>query len=120
MKSAALDLPIEVNASSNFETKFATFTLMVLGFELSDPEEIDKKVLDKEVELISEELKNSGKNEDLIKKISTGKINKFKEENSLLTQDWVMEPKKKVKEILSEINNSSLIIREFVRFKIGE
>ena len=42
MKSAALDLPIEVNASSNFETKFATFTLMVLGFELSDPEEIDK------------------------------------------------------------------------------
>ena len=84
------------------------------------PEEIDKKVLDKEVELISEELKNSGKNEDLIKKISTGKINKFKEENSLLTQDWVMEPKKKVKEILSEINNSSLIIREFVRFKIGE
>ncbi len=84
------------------------------------PEEIDKKVLDKEVELISEELKNSGKNEDLTKKISTGKINKFKEENSLLTQDWVMEPKKKVKEILSEINNSSLIIREFVRFKIGE
>ena len=84
------------------------------------PEEIDKKVLDKEVELISEELKNSGKNEDLIKKISTGKINKFKEENSLLTQNWVMEPKKKVNEILSEINNSSLIIREFVRFKIGE
>ena len=61
------------------------------------PEEIDKKVLDKEVELISEELKNSGKNEDLIKKISTGKINKFKEENSLLTQDWVMEPKKKLR-----------------------
>ena len=36
----------------------------------------------------------------LLKKISLGKINKFKEENSLMTQDWVMEPKKKVKDII--------------------
>ena len=56
---------------------------------------IDKEVLDKEQELISEELKNSGKPEEIAKKISIGKINKFKEENSLLSQEWVMEPKKK-------------------------
>ena len=82
--------------------------------------EIDKEILDKEQELIAEELKNSGKPEELAKKISLGKLNKFKEENSLMTQDWVMEPKKKVKDILSEINISSLKIKEFVRIKIGE
>ena len=83
-------------------------------------EGINKEILNKEQELITEELKNSGKKEDIVKKIALGKINKFKEDNSLMNQQWVMEPKKKVKEILSEINNSSLIIREFVRFKIGE
>ena len=56
----------------------------------------------------------------LQKKISLGKINKFKEENSLMLQNWVMEPKKKVRDILSEINIPSLKIKEFVRIKIGE
>ena len=59
-----------------------------------------KEIVEKEQELIAEELKNSGKPDDIAKKISSGKINKFKEENSLMTQDWVMEPKKKVKDII--------------------
>ena len=57
--------------------------------------EINKDIIDKEIELISEELKNSGKPDEIAKKISIGKINKFKEDNSLMTQNWVMEPKKK-------------------------
>ena len=85
-----------------------------------NPNEINQKLIDKEIELISEELKNSGKSEEIAKKISLGKINKFKEENSLLTQDWVMEPKKKVKDILSEINIPNLKIKQFTRIKIGE
>jgi len=81
---------------------------------------IDKAIIDKEQELITEELKNSGKPEDIAKKISLGKMNKFKEENALLTQAWVMEPKKKVKDILKELAISDLKIREFSRIKIGE
>ena len=81
---------------------------------------IDKKVLEKEQELVTEELKNSGKPEDIAKKISLGKMNKFKEENALLTQAWVMEPKKKVKEILKELSIADLKIKEFYRIKIGE
>ena len=46
---------------------------------------INRDILDKEVSLISEELKNTGKPDDIIKKIRIGKINKFKEENALLT-----------------------------------
>ena len=81
---------------------------------------IDKDILDKEQELVNEELKNSGKPEDIAKKISLGKMNKFKEENALLTQAWVMEPKKKVKDIIKELSINDLKIREFSRIKIGE
>ena len=66
------------------------------------------------------ELKNSGKPEDIAKKISLGKMNKFKEENSLLTQAWVMEPKKKVQDIVKELSIADLKIKEFYRIKIGE
>ena len=83
-------------------------------------ENIDKSVLDKEEQLIAEELKNSGKTEDIAKKISIGKLSKFKEENALMSQAWVMEPKKKVQEILKSINISNLNIKEFYRIKVGE
>ena len=85
-----------------------------------NPDSIDQKILDKEQKIISEELKNSGKNEEIVKKISIGKLNKFKEENSLMTQAWVMEPKKKVKDIIEELKISDLKIKEFLRIKIGE
>ena len=83
-------------------------------------EKINQKVLDKEQELISEELKNVDKPKEIIKKISLGKLNKFKDDNSLMTQDWVMDPKKKVKDILEELNVNDLKITEFYRLKIGE
>ncbi len=81
---------------------------------------IDKNIIDKEQVLVTEELKNSGKPEDIVKKISLGKMNKFKEENSLLTQAWVMEPKKKVKDVIKELAINDLKIKEFSRIKIGE
>ena len=80
---------------------------------------IDKKIIEKEQELVAEELKNSGKPEDIAKKISLGKMNKFKEDNALLTQPWVMEPKK-VKDIIKELSINDLKIKEFSRIKIGE
>ena len=82
--------------------------------------EIKPEIIEKEKELIEKELKNSGKPQEIAKKISAGKINKFIEENSLMTQDWVIEPKKKVKDIISEMNIPNLKIKEFIRIKIGE
>ncbi len=81
---------------------------------------IDKAIIEKEQELITEELKNSGKPDDIAKKISLGKMNKFKEENALMTQAWVMEPKKKVQDVLKELAVNDLKIKEFSRIKIGE
>ena len=91
----------------------------------SNPMVIEKKdikddVIEKEKEIIKEELKNLGKPAEIVEKISLGKINKFKEDNSLLTQDWVMDPKLKVKDVLSKVDSNSLKIKDFIRIKIGE
>ena len=115
----------------SLETKNSSGNLKIFGKQLSmhiaasnplalEANDINKDILDKEVFLISEELKNTGKPDEIIKKISIGKINKFKEENSLLTQPWVMEPKKKVKDILKELSINDLKIKDFYRLKIGE
>ena len=115
----------------SLETKDNSDTVKNFGKQLSmhiaasnplalDQNSIDQSIIDKEQELVTEELKNSGKPEEIAKKISLGKMNKFKEENALLTQAWVMEPKKKVQDIIKELSISDLKIKEFVRFKIGE
>ena len=115
----------------SLETKNSSDNLKTFGKQLSmhiaasnplalEANNINKEILKKEESLISEELKNTGKPEEIIKKISIGKINKFKEENALLTQSWVMEPKKKVKDILKELSINDLKIKDFYRLKIGE
>ena len=81
-----------------------------------DKNDLSKEIIDKELEIIKEELKNSGKKIDIIDKISQGKINKFISDNTLLNQIWIMDPKKKVKDILTKITK----ILDFVRFKVGE
>ena len=81
---------------------------------------IDKDILQKEQDLVTEELKSSGKPDAIVQKISLGKMNKFKEDNALLTQAWVMEPKKKVQDVVKDLNISDLKINDFYRIKIGE
>ena len=120
-----LGVIVSLNTSENSE-KLKTFGkqlsmhIAALNPLAINSDDIDPEIIKKEEELISEELKNSGKSDDIVKKISLGKINKFKEENSLLNQQWVMEPKKKVKDILQELNLSNIEIKEFYRIKIGE
>ena len=115
----------------SLQTKENSETIKTFGKQLSmhiaasnplalDSSLIEKAVLDKEQELITEELKSSGKPEEIAKKISLGKMNKFKEENALLTQAWGMEPKKKVQDVLKELAINDLKIKEFSRIKIGE
>ena len=82
--------------------------------------DIEQSLIDKEVNLIEEELKHSGKPEEIVKKISLGKLKKFKDENSLMTQEWVMDPKLKVKDVINNLEISNLSINNFIRLKIGE
>ena len=115
----------------SLETKDASDTIRSFGKQLAmhvaasnplalDSSSIDKSILKKEQDLIAEELKNSGKPDEIAQKISLGKINKFKEENALLSQAWVMEPKKKVQDIIKDLSISDLKVKDFYRLKIGE
>ena len=86
-----------------------------------DKNDLDSNLVNKEKEIITEELKNSGKDEKIAEKISLGKLNKFISDNTLLNQEWIMEPKKKVKDVIKEISGKdSIVIKKFVRFKVGE
>ena len=82
---------------------------------------IDKKIVDKELEIIKAEILNSGKPQEMVDKISKGKISKFLNDNSLLNQIWIMDPKKKVSDILKEHSKENQInVLDFVKYKVGE
>ena len=123
LSKLAVIVSIESQDNSNLLKQFGKKLAMHIAASnpLSiDINSIDKTILQKEEKLISEELKNLGKSDEIIKKISIGKINKFKEENALLSQFWVMDPKKKVQNIIKELNIPDLKIKDFFRIKIGE
>ena len=82
---------------------------------------IDKNIIDKELEIIKAEISNSGKPPEMVEKISKGKISKFLKDNSLLTQIWIMDPKKKVSDILKENSfEKEIKVLNFIRYKVGE
>tara|TARA_B100000029_G_scaffold337397_1_gene329598 strand:+ start:8273 stop:9142 length:870 start_codon:yes stop_codon:yes gene_type:complete len=86
-----------------------------------DKNTLDPKLLEKEKEIITEELKNSGKDTKIVDKIAMGKLNKFVMENTLLEQEWIMDPKKKVKDVIKDAaGKDKILIKKFVRFKVGE
>ena len=82
---------------------------------------IEKSLVDKELEIIQAEIINSGKPKEMAEKISKGKISKFLNDNSLLNQIWIMDQKKKVSEILKENSTEKkLKVLDFIRYKVGE
>ena len=86
-----------------------------------EKEKIEKSLVNKELEIIKAEIINTGKPAEMAEKISKGKISKFLNDNSLLNQEWIIDPKKKVSDVLKE--NSSgvpLQILDFIRYKVGE
>ena len=106
--------------NENFGNKIA------MHIAASNPLAIDKKgikkeLIDKELEIVKAEILNSGKPEEMVDKISKGKITKFLNDNSLLNQIWIMDPKKKVLDILKENSiENPLKVVEFIRYKVGE
>jgi elongation factor Ts len=80
-----------------------------------DKNDLNKDIVNKELEIIKAELLNSGKKPEMIEKISQGKLNKFISENTLLNQAWIIDPKIKVSDILNDCK-----VLDFIRYKVGE
>ena len=105
-----------INLGKNLAMQIASLSPLAI-----DKEGLDPNILKKEKEIITEELKNSGKDTKIIEKIALGKLNKFIGENTLLNQEWIMEPKKKVKDAIKDFaGKEKFIIKNFLRFKVGE
>ena len=104
------------NDENNTGKKVAMHISAMSPLALND-KGLDKTIVDKEMEIIKAELANSGKPADMIDKIAKGKLNKFISDNTLLNQIWIMDPKKKVSDILKE---NKIEVLDFVRFKVGE
>jgi len=86
-----------------------------------DKEGVKKEIIDKELEIIKAEITNSGKPQEMADKISKGKIAKFISDNTLLNQIWIMDPKKKVSDILKENKvDKEIKVLDFIRYKVGE
>ena len=114
----------------SLETSISNEKLSEFGKQLSmhiaassplaiDKDDLDQNIIKKEKEIITEELKNSGKDIKIIDKIAAGKLNKFISDNTLMNQEWIMEPKKKVKDILKQVaGKDKLKIKKFVRYKV--
>mgnify|MGYP001218173805 CR=1 FL=1 len=86
-----------------------------------DKDNIQKDIINKELEIIKAEIANTGKPAEMIEKISSGKLSKFLNDNSLLNQIWIMDPKKKVSDILKENKvDNEIKVLDFIRYKVGE
>tara|TARA_Y100001970_G_scaffold157620_1_gene192816 strand:+ start:4802 stop:5668 length:867 start_codon:yes stop_codon:yes gene_type:complete len=86
-----------------------------------EEKDLKKEIIDKELEIIKAEIINSGKPKEMAEKISKGKISKFINDNTLINQIWIMDPKKKVIDILKENKtDKELKVIDFIRYKVGE
>lgn len=127
---------VEINCESDFVSRGKEFQELVkdvaMHIAASDPRyanrsEVPADVLEKEREILMEQLKNdpknAGKPEEVLKKIIEGRLNKFYEETVLLDQPFVKKPEKTVGELVTEKIASikeNITIRRFTRYKMGE
>ena len=85
------------------------------------PEDVPEEIIAKEREIWTEQLKNEGKNEQMIPKILIGKEKKFREESALLTQPFVKNPEQTVADLITENINKigeNIQIGKFCRFEL--
>jgi len=86
-------------------------------------ETVPQEVIEKEKEIYREQLKDSGKPENVIEKIIEGKLEKFFEENCLYEQNYIFDDKRKVKDVINDLiakTGENIRVSRFVRFELGE
>ena len=86
-------------------------------------EEVDDQTLAKEREIYKQQAIEEGKKEDIAERIAEGKLGKYYEENVLVEQTFVKDPKRKVSDIVTEISKKSggdVKVVRFHRFNLGE
>jgi elongation factor Ts len=108
---------VKVSKNNNETGKKIAMHVSAMSPISLEEKDLSSEIIEKEIEIIKAELVNSGKKTEIVEKIAKGKINKFISDNTLINQAWIMDPKKKVKDILKE---NDVKILDFIRYKVGE
>ena len=82
-----------------------------------DKDDVPQDVIDKEIEIGKDQAREEGKSEDMLEKITTGKLNKFFKESTLLNQAFIKDNKKTVGQYLDEFGDG-LTVSEFKRIAL--
>jgi elongation factor Ts len=88
-----------------------------------DKDAVPQDKVDKERRIFEEQVRASGKPENMIEKIVTGKIESYYKDVALVHQAWVREPKKSIGDLLKEVSakvGENIVVRRFARFQMGE
>ena len=86
-------------------------------------EDLDISIIESEKEIILQQLKDSGKPDNILQKVIEGKLNKYLEEIVLMNQKYVIDPNLNVEEVIQDFNKSNNInikIERFIRFQLGK
>jgi elongation factor Ts len=86
-------------------------------------EEVDAEIVEREKAIFTEQAKESGKPDNVIEKMVTGRIQKFFKESVLLKQEFVVDPDKTVEQAVAAVEKEAgapIKVTGFVRFALGE
>ena len=81
------------------------------------PEEISEEIINKEKEIIEAQVSDADKPQEIIEKMTSGRLKKFLSEVSLIDQPFVKDPSLNVSQLLKNNDNSVL---SFIRYEVGE
>ncbi len=127
-----LGVMLEVNCETDFVARNADFRSFVKDLAMhiaaADPlgvrrEDVPGEVLEREKKIAADQAREQKKPDNVIPRIVEGRLEKFLAENVLLDQPFVKDPEKTVKEYVDEVIakfGENVVIRRFVRFKLGE
>ncbi|HEA21493.1 hypothetical protein LCGC14_1095470 [marine sediment metagenome] len=81
-------------------------------------EGVDQSVIDKEIEIAKDLLRQEGKPEEMLDNIAKGKLKRFFKDNTLVNQDFIKDSKQSVAQYVKSVD-SSLEITGFQRVALG-
>jgi len=123
---------VEVNCETDFSAKTEDFTNFSKNLAMHiaatnpisiSPEDLSSEIVEREKEIYSDQALQLGKPEKVVEKIVEGKLKKFYSEACLLNQAYVKDPDITIQDLLNELKaktGENIIIKRFIRFKLGE
>jgi elongation factor Ts len=127
-----LGVLLELNCETDFVAKTETFERLAkdiaMHISFADPswstrDEVPQNVIDEESSIYAKQAKDSGKPEQVIEKIVSGKLEAFYKENVLADQEWIQDKTKTISVLLDEARSSmgeNVSIGRFCRIRVGE